>query len=147
MAGKLPNNTLFVVAGLVYGLALASIAVVAAGAGHGTYVLLGLCSSPLGLMQNVAVALLGTPVMWCLVAALLSAAKKPGCKAAFLAAMVAHYAALPIVLSGWSNFGDWEYAEKVPASVTFGAAVYAAGQVALWAAFALGSRVSSAPPE
>src|SRR5438128_1335235 len=58
------------VTGLGYGAVLAFLGLVATGAGHGSYVLIGLCSSPLGLTQSIPLALFGTPVFWAIVGAL-----------------------------------------------------------------------------
>jgi hypothetical protein len=48
------------VIGFFFGAALAFFGLLAAGAGHGTYVLLGVISSPLALTDLILVALFGT---------------------------------------------------------------------------------------
>jgi hypothetical protein len=129
---------LYGIAGFFYGIGLLCIGIGAAGAGHGTYVVMGLYSSPLGLTGEITIALFGTPVVWCATGALVGAVRYWPWRIAFLIAMAVHYAALPIILSEGSPFGDWSYAEKHASTVTFGVSVYVAGQLVLWILFVLG---------
>ncbi len=122
-------------AGFAYGLVLLALGVMAAGAGHGTYVVLGMSSSPLGLTDSIPLAILGAPVLWCAVGAVLGRVMLRGFRRLFLGAMVAHYLALPFILSPASKFGDWAYAGKVPERVALGLAVYSAGQLGIWVVF------------
>jgi hypothetical protein len=124
--------------GLCFGLILGFLGFAAAGVGHGTYVLIGLSSSPFGLSQNIFLTWFGAPIFWCIVAALSGAATHRLPRALFLATMIAHYAALPIILGRESNFGDWGYVTKAAGVVAVGVAVYAVGQGGLWIAFGLG---------
>src|SRR5687767_11908630 len=90
---------LYGIGGLFYGIVLTCIGVGAAGAGHGTYVVLGLYSSPLSLTQTIPVALFGTPLLWSIAAALVSAVRHWPARIVFLIAMAVHYGALPFVLA------------------------------------------------
>jgi len=121
--------------GFLYGLVLAGIGLMAAGAGHGTYVLLGLYASPLSLMQNIALAIFGSPVLWCIIGGLLAGTGKRGWTIIFLVAMLTHYVSLPWVLMDGNTFGDWEYVAKVWWFVLLGIGVYVVGQVILWIVF------------
>ena len=141
--------------GLAYGLALAVMGVMAAGAGHGTYVVIGLASSPFGLLQNVVIGLLGAPVLWGIAGLLLSAVRDSAWRAVFLAVMFAHYGGLLLVLFRPSPFADWSHASKMPEFVAEVIGFYIVGQTALWATFAFvlrrsetgGSESSQSPPD
>jgi hypothetical protein len=134
------NAPIYAVIGLCYGIHLAFLAFLAAGAGHGTSVLIGLFSSPLGLMQRIGgpLTFLSIPVVWCVIGGLLGAMNRRVPRALFLAAMIAHYAALPIILGESSEFGDWGYVKRAAGAVLVGVAGYALGQIAIWALFAIG---------
>jgi hypothetical protein len=134
----LTSATATILSGLVYGLALAFAGLIAAGGGHGTYVILGCASAPLGLAKNIPVALFGTPIWWLIVAAALSAASHPFGRAAFLTLMAAHYLTLWPILHNPEPFGDWSYARgsAFPLFIA-GAIVYLLGQFAIWTRFAI----------
>src|SRR2546423_133550 len=97
MYRHLLNPTDLAVTGLLYGTLLAGVAFLATGAGQGSYLLLGLCSAPLGLTHNIFLALLATPLLWCGLGALLGAETWGG-RVVFLATMIVHYASLPLIL-------------------------------------------------
>jgi hypothetical protein len=118
--------------GFSYGVVLLFISILAAGAGHGTYVLMGFASAPLGLAENVLIALVGMPFLWCLLSFLASSARHRVWLAFFLVAMAIHYASLYPILSDRTHFGDWSYIPKVAEVFWPGLVVYGAGQVALW---------------
>lgn len=132
-------------AGFCYGLALLAFGFVATGAGHGTYVILGLSSSPLGLTQNIPVALFAAPVLWCTIGVLLGRVTSRVGRGLFLATMLAHYAALPFILGPKSYFGDWANVAKLPRFVAAALAVYGAGQLGLWIVFAARQRDPAGP--
>jgi hypothetical protein len=124
-------------AGLSYGLALAVTAFLAAGFGHGSYVLAGLYSAPLSLFGSVPVALLCPPALWCSAGALLGRSSGPGGLAALVVLLVAHYASLPAILRPPGVFADWEYVARVKGIVWAGIVLYAAGQVTIWVTVAV----------
>ncbi len=113
----------------------------AAGMGHGCYVVMGGSSSPFALVNNVAVAMFSTPVVWGVLGALACSTSRGG-RMAFLAAMAAHYLALMPILTGNGNFSDWDYMHRqgdmVYWAVVLGAVVYGCGHIGLWTAFLLG---------
>lgn len=118
--------------GLAYGCALAFIGFLAAGFGHGCYVIIGLSSAPLGLLQNILISLIGGPVLWTVVGLLLGTSRHLVLRLAFLATMLSHYASLFHVLRSPSIFADWDYLPKVQSIVWIGFAVYAIGQALIW---------------
>jgi hypothetical protein len=136
--GEWLGCVLYGIGGLLYGIVLTCIGVGAAGAGHGTYVVMGLYSSPLGLTQEIVIALFGTPVLWCVAGALVGVVRYWPPRIAFLIAMAVHYGALPLILASGSVFGDWSHAERYPDVVIFGVIAYAVGQLILWVLFVLG---------
>jgi hypothetical protein len=146
MKWGLVKTALMAATGFGYGLVLALIGLIGAGAGHGTYVLLGMYASPLSLMQHIALAVFGLPVLWCLISALLAGTTKRGWMIAFLVAMLAHYVSLPWVLKEGETFGDWEYAAKIWGFVLVGIGVYVVGQVIIWVVFLAELFTARMPP-
>jgi hypothetical protein len=156
MRWNIANTVLLGAAGFAYGTLLAMVGMIAAGGGHGTYVLLGLYASPLSLMTlmpfAVGLALFGTPLLWCVVGVLLAGAGNRGRTTALVLIMLAHYASLPVVLRDGNLYGDWSYVERVGALLPFGIGLYVVGQLAIWVVFAVEllsatarARVSSSP--
>jgi hypothetical protein len=135
---------LFAFVGFVVGCHLAGFSFIAAGAGHGTYTVMGLFSSPLGLGQNALIALFGTPVVWSLIFGLLPGVRCRAGRVAFLSAILSHYAAIPVILGKGSQFGDWYYAEKHWWVVALAAWLYMLCQAALWTVFFVLARGSQA---
>jgi len=128
----------YVCTGLAYGTALMFLSFCAAGFGHGSYVLLGLTSSPLGAWpfkgSVIAVALLGTPVLWGLVGLLVALLPDRRARGILVLVMGGHYVTAFFLL--WADpFGDWYYLPKMLGVFASGAAVYCLGQIALWTAF------------
>ncbi len=76
-------------AGLCYGLLLLAFGFLATGAGHGTIVVAGLSSSPVGLTQRVLLAIFAPPVLWCMVGAMLGWVTQRTLRGLFLATMLA----------------------------------------------------------
>ena len=120
--------------GLAYGSVLASFSFLSAGFGHGTYVLMGLCSSPISLIQDVFVSLFSIPLLWGLLGTLLGLASYRAGRVVFLILIAAHYSALAIILCV-GNFADWSYVPRAPLLVWPGFVIYLVGQIALWAVF------------
>lgn len=125
----------FALAGLSFGSILAGAGFAAAGAGHGTFVLIGLGSAPLALANNVNVALIGTPFLWAAIGFLLSRADRWIAATALVVCMLAHYGTLPFVLRRPSPFADWSYAERQKVFVVTIFCIYAVAQVAMWFTF------------
>jgi hypothetical protein len=135
----------YLLLGLLYGLILAAWGFLLAGAGHGTYLALGLSSAPLGFL-GIVPALFGLPLLWACVGRLLARAHVPPYRWALLAVAAAHYLGAAVLLSQ-ETFGDWAYLDRAlaaaPLLVFCGFAVYVAGQVTLWAAFFRAWRTTS----
>ncbi len=120
--------------GLIYGAGLTAAGFFAAGAGHGTFTLLALASSPAGLAQFPGTILVA-PVLWALVGWLLSNKKR---KRLLLTIMLLHYAGAVYLLTV-SEYADWDrfaispsWALKV---IVLGFSWYLLGQVVLWILF------------
>jgi hypothetical protein len=124
--------------GWCYGVYLAFLGFLATGFGHGVYVPCGLFSAPLSLFDNIPLAMLSPPVLWCLTGALLGGARRRICLAGLLLVMAAHYASLPFVLRSPSVFADWDYVfnwgyiHHLREVLWVGLVVYATGQAAIW---------------
>lgn len=123
-----------VLAGLCYGGVLAGLAIIAAGAGHGTYIPMAVSSAPFGYFGFMAAAG-GAPILWGGVGALLYWPRRGSRKRIMIVVLVIHYAsALALVMS--PSFGDWAYVVRsMPAIGTImsvWAAAYVIGQFAIW---------------
>jgi hypothetical protein len=118
--------------GLLYGTFLIALGLLAAGFGHGTYVVIGLVSAPCGLTQNARLAILGGPLFWSACAAAAAGARRWAWRTTFLLVMCAHYVSLPWVLGGPSGFSDWQCVPRVKDTFWQAIALYALGQAALW---------------
>jgi hypothetical protein len=121
-------------AGLLYGAVLAAIAIIAAGAGHGTHVLIGLGSAPLGLLWPEAAAI-GALILWGAVGGLLAWLPPVRRRRVVIPMLTLHYASA-LVLASTPSFGDWAaIGRSIPALgelLLVWGAVYAAGQFVIW---------------
>jgi hypothetical protein len=122
--------------GLLVGLILSFVGFIAAGIGHGSYVIIGLVSSPFGLLGNVLIALFVAPVLWALFGYLAATAAQRNKRRLFLALMAIHYLTLLPIWSNPDGFGDWSYVGRVRDEVMLGFVLYGIAQIALWAVFA-----------
>jgi hypothetical protein len=119
--------------GFQYGCALWVLAFMAAGAGHGSQVLIGLSSAPLGLLGNVYVAFFSPPFFWCFVGILLAlSSRHKVALVMFLLVMLAHYASLFLLLREGGRYGDWHYVNRVADVVWTGIWLYGFVQAAMW---------------
>ena len=121
-------------AGLLYGGLLGGIAVIAAGAGHGTYIPMGVSSAPFGLFGFQAAAV-GAPILWGTVGALLHWLPPNRRRRITLSVLAIHYGtALALGIS--PLFGDWGYIRRsMPAlgAILFvWAGAYVVGQLVIW---------------
>jgi len=126
------NVSLGVIGGLVYGVLLAVIAFGDADNGKGTYVMLGLFSSPLGLARSLTLAFVGTPILWALLGTLAGSAHHTWARVAFIFGMLIHYGAAVLVLTQGGYFGDLDHVLKYPDSMLLALGAYLIGQIALW---------------
>lgn len=118
--------------GFCYGAGLTFLGFLAAGFGHGAYVVMGLSSAPCGLVQNVPFALAGTLVLWPLAGFLAGGARHWAWRTMFLLILSAHYLSLFRVLEKPSEFADWSYVPRVLSVFVVAVAFYGLGQAALW---------------
>lgn len=125
--------------GFVYGALLAIFAFLAAGMGHGTYVLAGLVSAPIGAI-GIPAAFYGAPVLWSCTGLLL---RNPGSRLRrllFLCLVVTHYLSSVALLTG-ERYGDWKQFVKGFSSgqsatvLVVGLLFYLLGQVVIWVVF------------
>lgn len=120
--------------GLTYGVALTTMGVILAGAGHGTYLLLGVASAPMSYL-GVAVAILLPPLLWGAVGWLLSQADRSPQRQLVAIILLAHYAGI-FFLPGFEEYLEAKYVLKTweynPELLIVGLAVYLGGQVVTW---------------
>lgn len=121
-------------AGLLYGGVLTALAILAAGAGHGTHVLIGLSSAPFGLFGPEAPAI-GALILWGAVGGLLAWLPPVRRRQVVIPILTLHYASA-LVLASTPSFGDWAViGRSMPALgelLLVWGAVYAAGQFVIW---------------
>jgi hypothetical protein len=123
------------IVGLLIGLALSFLGFGAAGAGHGAYVLIGLVSSPLGIVGDVLLALFGVPILWTLFGYFAANADRPDDRRTFLIMMTLHFSTLYPILSDHKHFGDWSRVSRVRQLLMVGFAAYGCAQLLLWGVF------------
>jgi hypothetical protein len=122
--------------GFGHGSILGGIGFLLAGAGHGTFVFIGVFSAPVGLTQNVLVALFSVSTLWAIMALLAASSDRWRVRLIFLCVMSSHYLSLPAILSAPSKFADWTYMKKLsPAAIGVAFGIYGAGELALWTLF------------
>src|SRR5262245_58968137 len=102
---------LIAVGGAVLGAILGFLAIVAAGAGHGTYTLVAMTSSPLGI-GGIPIGLLGGPIVWGTMAFLVAKSSQRKERRLFVLAVAVHYT-VGILLILVSEFADWDRLNKV----------------------------------
>jgi hypothetical protein len=133
MPSDLRNPRVLGAIGFSCGIGMSALGFLAAGAGHGSYVLLGLFSAPLGEFRSVVVALIGPPFLWSMVGLILGWSRTNWlCRIAFPVLLIIHYLSLFMILSPPSPFADWKYVEKVKSLVIVGFTFYLAGHCFLW---------------
>src|ERR1051325_4997874 len=137
------------VAGFHYGVFLLFFSFIAAGAGHGTSVVIAVAESPFPVSgpSSVVDTLFGDigdwalaftlviPLFWTVVGALLGASDRSIPRALFLIFMVGHYVGIPLILGPGEGFDGWEYVNRALGAVVIAAAIYVAGQFILWFVF------------
>ena len=123
-----------VTVGLAYGLGLTLTGSLLAGAGHGTYLLLGIASAPvsfLGFIPSIG----GPPVLWSAVGALLPYTGRKPQRQVLFGIMLLHYLGVALV-PFFDEFAEWKYFERVweayPVVVLMGGSLYLVGQIAIW---------------
>ncbi len=124
-------------AGFAFGVVLGYLSFLTAGAGHGTYVMVGMSSAPLGLLGFLA-AIFGSPLVWAGVGALLASLDRHGARRWFIVFMFVHYLGGVALLSR-EPFGDWEGVGRVAGAMPWVVAAwlttYGLGQAMIWLTF------------
>ena len=120
--------------GLLYGLGLASIGVLMAGAGHGTYLLLGIASAPLSFF-GFFVSLVGPPLLWTGIGGLLPYNHKQPQRRLLVSVILLHYLGV-LLIPFFDQYAEWMYFEKAwgqhPVIVLTGLSLYFIGQIMIW---------------
>jgi hypothetical protein len=120
--------------GLVYGLSLTGVGVLMAGAGHGTYLLLGVASAPLSFL-GIPFSMVSPPLLWSVMGGLLSYSHKSPQRQILLAALALHYLAI-LLLPFFEGYAEEKYIAKAlevnPVVVGLGVTLYLLGQVIIW---------------
>lgn len=125
--------------GFLYGALLAIFAFLAAGMGHGTYVLAGLVSAPIGAIGILA-AFYGAPIFWSFTGLLLRNSGSRLRRVLFLCLVITHYLSSVALLTS-ERYGDWKQFVKMFSSgqsaivVVGGLLFYLIGQVVMWVVF------------
>ena len=97
--------------GAAYGVLLGLLAFMSSGFGHGTFILVGVSSAPIGVL-GIPAGLLGAPLIWGVVGHLVSRVTSIRSSRAFLTAMCLHYLGV-VVLFLTPTYGDWAYLPRV----------------------------------
>ena len=131
---KIISRGKLTLAGLLYGLSLASIGLLEAGAGHGSYLLLGIAAAPLSF-GGIRFSLIAPLILWTTVGCFLSSTYKSPQRQIFVLLLGLHYFAVPFV-SLFRLYSDPVYIAEAwkynPLMLVLGFAVYLLGQVMLW---------------
>ena len=105
-----------------------------AGAGHGTYLLLGIASAPLSFL-GISFSFVGPPLLWTTLWALLPYTNKRPQRQIVAVALVLHYAAL-LLIPFFDLYAEGKYIDRVwrasPVIIVMGAALYLLGQIMIW---------------
>ena len=120
--------------GLLYGLGLTSLGVFMAGAGHGTYLLLGVGSAPLSFL-GFFVSLAGPPLLWTGIGGLLPYARKQPERRLLVIIILLHYLGV-LLIPFFDEYAEWKNFEKAwgenPVIVLTGLSLYFVGQIMIW---------------
>lgn len=118
----------------MYGLSLTGVGVLMAGAGHGTYLLLGVASAPLSFL-GITFSIVSPPLLWSMLGGLLPYFHKSPQRQILIAALVLHYLAI-LLLPFFGDYAEEKYLAKAlevnPVVVVLGIALYFFGQVVIW---------------
>ena len=126
--------------GLAYGVVLAALGFMAAGAGHGTYIPMAISSAPFGVF-GVLAALGSAPILWALLGAMV---KRWHASKSMRVIVVAQYlCALGLIST--RPFNDWRHVldamRAMPEVLAAWTAAYVGGQVVLWISLLRGTGI------
>ncbi len=126
------------VVGFAYGSVLAFLSLLAGGAGHGTWVPFLLSSAPFGVLVFFgdfgfyAAFIGGAPVVWATFGALLAPSGRAKWLRLTQVLALLHYASGLALIAATAQYDELAYLARVLEVMLVWAAVYLAGQVALW---------------
>lgn len=119
--------------GFLYGLALSAIGFLMTGAGHGTYILLGVASAPLSFF-GFYVSLAGPPVLWTAIGSRLPYRRQPQ-RRLVATVMLLHYLGV-LLIPFFDQYAQWKNLERAwaenPGMVLAGLGLYCVGQITIW---------------
>lgn len=120
--------------GFLYGCMLSICSFVAAGSGHGTMVPLYISSAPVSAL-GFGAGLLGPPLVWTLIGALVAESAKLPALRALLVLLLAHYASgIALAVSEHDGYAHLKHALDIaPEVFAIWAVTYGLGQIAIWA--------------
>jgi len=132
-----------IASGGVCALAMVACGVFAAGAGHGSYLLLLIASSPLGILGRsgglaAVPAIVGSFLLWPVLLLLLAKGREGHLRPAFLVGMGSHYLGIAALPLSATFRDDLQHLRQVPEVALFlipGFLVYLAGQAVIWRSF------------
>ena len=121
--------------GFGFGSAMAFLGFLAAAAGHGCYVTIGLASAPLGFLaafsRNAFIAFVGAPFLWAALGAAAAAAPGPAWGRGLILGQAA-LGALTVFPGLGGEFADWGYFARTAGISGVGILAYAVGLAAAW---------------
>jgi hypothetical protein len=123
------------VCGFTLGIFLTFISFIATGAGHGTYVVLGLCAAPFSALDDVLLALIGVPVFWTCLGGLVGGSGHPVARLIAVVLLLAHFVSAPHVLTQ-TEFADWDYLPRAGEFGYVGLGIYGVGIIGALAVLA-----------
>ena len=133
MQPHLLKPILLAVFGVCYASLLLLLGLIAAGAGHGSGLIIVVTSAPLIYTQNAWMTFLGTPIVWGIVGGFLGAVNHRVSRAFFVAMIFTHYASLTVLMM--TGRGDLEHVNRVLGVVIAALVIYALGQLVMWGVF------------
>ncbi len=124
------------VLGFTFGLALAILAGLTAGFGHGLYAPLALVSSPISMI-GIRSGLITAPLLWGLVGLLLKPERrKPRCFVVAAILLLSYFVAAVLLHSPSSSFADCDQWSQVPEKIKVlavsTATLWFVGQTVIW---------------
>jgi hypothetical protein len=122
------------VIGFLYGLSLTVVGVLVAGAGHGTYILLGIASAPASFL-GIIFSVISPSLLWTMVWGILPNIHKSPQRQIFFITLTLHYFSI-LLIPVFEDYSEGKYIVKVwemhPAMIILGFTIYLVGQVMIW---------------
>lgn len=131
----------FVIAGILYGIAVCIWSFFSLGMGHGDAVLFVIFSSPFSSFFNFYLALSLIPVIWTIFGLLMAFLDYPVSRFIFLVIITSHYITIfyflisPPYANFWGDFFRYLNSINGASTIVIGLAAYLVGQVVMWRRF------------